>query len=93
MLQDIEERRPSRQSVRCHQDIQAHCFIETSSLDGEKNLKKRLTPKDLYLANMGRKYAYVKALCECDLPNKELYEFNGKILIPNDTSSGCENYE
>jgi len=25
------------------------CFIQTSSLDGEKNLKKRLRPKDLQL--------------------------------------------
>jgi hypothetical protein len=36
---------------------------------------------------MGRKYSYVKAFCECDLPNKELYEFNGKLLIPRDVSN------
>jgi magnesium-transporting ATPase (P-type) len=40
---------------------------------------------------VGRKYAYVNAFCECDLPNKELYEFNGKILIPKDAST--ENYD
>lgn len=27
------------------------CFIQTSSLDGEKNLKKRLKPKDLILSS------------------------------------------
>ena len=31
---------------------------------------------------MGSKYSYIKAFCECDTPNKELYEFNGKLLVP-----------
>ena len=56
-------------------------------------MKKRLTPKDLYLNSMGRKYSYIKAFCECDLPNKELYEFNGKLLVSTGDSDDYTNAE
>ncbi|KAK6173412.1 hypothetical protein SNE40_016867 [Patella caerulea] len=58
---------------------QAMCYIETSNLDGETNLKLRqgtthtsdvLTSEDLF--NM-------KGVIECELPNRHLYEFVGNI--------------
>ncbi|CDW77273.1 phospholipid-translocating p-type flippase family [Stylonychia lemnae] len=69
------------------------CFIQTSSLDGEKNLKKRLKPKDFLFKNQnekdsarkdkqslkGGKFPVFKGRCECDLPNAELYEFSGNL--------------
>jgi hypothetical protein len=42
---------------------------------------------------MGSKYSYINAFCECDLPNKELYEFNGKLLVPNGESDDFSNAE
>lgn len=59
-------------------ETQAQCFIQTSSLDGEKNLKKRVAPKGLHCqpAQIG-KYPYPKGEIICDLPNANLYEFTG----------------
>ncbi|TMW45206.1 hypothetical protein DOY81_009713 [Sarcophaga bullata] len=65
---------------------QAMCFIETSNLDGETNLKirqgvsataKLLETKDLVAVN---------GAVECELPNRLLYEFNG-VLKEHDKQS------
>ena len=65
------------------------CFIQTSSLDGEKNLKKRAKPKD-FAVKQYIKYALFKekaqfplfkGKCECDEPNAELYEFSGNLKV------------
>lgn len=63
------------------------CFIQTSSLDGEKNLKKRSRPKDVD--------KFILNSCEpdriiflgesvCEKPTPELYSFTGKITICDD---------
>ena len=62
------------------------CFIQTSSLDGEKNLKKRLRPKDFTVTSSktgskGKQYSFFKGKCECDEPNAELYDFSGNLTI------------
>jgi hypothetical protein len=58
------------------------CFIQTSSLDGEKNLKKRLKPKDLNLPPRKKgTHAFFKGTIECDEPNAELYDFSGNLKI------------
>jgi magnesium-transporting ATPase (P-type) len=64
------------------------CFIKTSSLDGEKNLKKRTQAKDLgehFPANTIDPSAFlkVKGELQCDLPNNDLHRFNGQIIINN----------
>ena len=60
------------------------CFIQTSSLDGEKNLKKRSRPKDLekYILNT-REPAHLAFIAECvsENPNAELYAYTGKMQI------------
>ena len=62
------------------------CFIATSSLDGEKNLKKRVQskkldqyfPKDDYDA---KQLLTVKGEVQCEPPNKDLHSLNGQIII------------
>ncbi|XP_039280829.1 phospholipid-transporting ATPase IA isoform X2 [Nilaparvata lugens] len=62
---------------------QAMCYIETMNLDGETNLKirqgipetaKLLETKDLVL---------FRATVECELPNRQIYEFNGTFREKN----------
>jgi len=65
------------------------CFIQTSSLDGEKNLKKRNAAKDFELSfdrESNRDACAFKARCSCDSPNAELYEFNGNLICDGDRS-------
>lgn len=74
------------------------CYIETSNLDGETNLKARSSlqvtdpicsrqlpnaKKEIdYVATCGS--ALMTATIECDAPNKMLYEFCGKLKINSD---------
>ena len=64
------------------------CFIKTSSLDGEKNLKKRFQTKgfanhvpnnDLVAAQKGA-FA-LKGRFECGEPNKNLHKLDGSIHL------------
>ncbi|XP_023214433.1 probable phospholipid-transporting ATPase IA [Centruroides sculpturatus] len=59
----------------------AMCYIETSNLDGETNLKMRqgltqtcklLTTKDVQ---------QLVGIVECELPNRHLYEFTGNLRL------------
>jgi len=65
------------------------CFIQTSSLDGEKNLKKRKIPKDLdSVIQPGNKDSdqlifIGESLCEA--PSADLYTFVGKLSIGSKT--------
>ena len=58
-------------------------YIQTSSLDGEKNLKKRFVPKDLEkLTKPDEEQAWVLGgKCTTLPPNKDLYTFTGKLDI------------
>lgn len=61
------------------------CYIETANLDGETNLKIRqslpctsiCTTKEQLEASLN------SATIECDPPNTKLYEFEGRLLMPN----------
>jgi phospholipid-transporting ATPase len=60
------------------------CFIQTSSLDGEKNLKKRSKPKDLdKMVKNTCDPAGLAFLAECvsEEPTAELYSYTGKMSI------------
>lgn len=60
------------------------CFIQTSSLDGEKNLKKRSKPKDLDKVVLNtcdpQRLAFL-AECVSEEPTAELYQYTGKMSI------------
>lgn len=62
-------------------------FIATSSLDGEKNLKKRSIPKNLsekipQADNAPGSFIFLGE-CESELPNSDLHKFIGKVEISN----------
>ena len=73
-----------------------HCFIETSNLDGEKTLKKRLS-NSLTIGSFKNKSrsstsdekeedykqngCVISGEVVCDIPNFELYKFDGKADI------------
>jgi len=63
-------------------------FIQTSSLDGEKNLKKRFRPKDIdrYVLNSCEpdRILFIGE-CVSEKPNNELYSYTGKITICDET--------
>ena len=62
------------------------CYIETGSLDGEKNLKNKISNKDLK-GNFYKKgvltqnFLNIGGKTECDIPNPELYKFDGKMSL------------
>lgn len=62
------------------------CFIKTSSLDGEKNLKKRVQSrgiKEHFPANTyePRKLLAIQGELQCEPPNKDLHSFSGQLVI------------
>jgi magnesium-transporting ATPase (P-type) len=62
------------------------CFIATSSLDGEKTLKKRFQAKNINQVfpnhlKSEEKFCLIDGICECLLPNKNLEYFSGQIKI------------
>lgn len=60
------------------------CFIETSSLDGEKNLKPRTAPKEtLALYEPTSQKVLIKGQIECILPNPMLSSFEGALALDN----------
>lgn len=64
----------------------ASCYIQTSSLDGEKNLKLRRAPKNFdRLIASGREFDPIDLLVAgqivAEAPNGNLYSFNGKMNI------------
>nr|CAH8848752.1 unnamed protein product [Trichobilharzia regenti] len=65
---------------------QAMCYIETSNLDGETNLKLRQgLPATSHLLTAGELSSF-EAVVECELPNRKLDEFVGVIRTTNGMS-------
>ena len=70
-------------------------YVETSSLDGEKNLKPKIAYKNLngfFKNNLDNpddkiiscKYFYgmnIEGFCQCDFPNPDLHKLDGRINI------------
>ena len=68
-------------------NVDGVCYIETGSLDGEKNLKPKNVIKDLkgkfYLnkSTQANINVSINGKCQCDMPNPELYKFDGKLTL------------
>lgn len=69
----------------------ASCFIQTSSLDGEKALKTRKVPKffDKILPSGGEQFQPDElisgGICEAEGPHGNLYQFRGRFKIGRKT--------
>ncbi|KAL6053235.1 P-type phospholipid transporter, variant 2 [Balamuthia mandrillaris] len=60
-------------------DPQGTCYIETSSLDGENNLKVRQAlPVTATLADASSLFSF-RGIVKCEPPNKEIYSFTGYL--------------
>ncbi|CAN0579409.1 unnamed protein product, partial [Ectocarpus sp. 12 AP-2014] len=62
-------------------DPKGTCFVMTSNLDGETNLKPRVVSPDLRAAIAAADGAAAGALVECDLPNQKLEHFDGALVV------------
>jgi phospholipid-transporting ATPase len=60
---------------------QAMCYIETSNLDGETNLKLRQGCSLTAPIVTGEKLAELRGVLECEHPNRFLYEFVGNVKV------------
>ncbi len=64
-------------------------YIETSNLDGESNLKLRMAPPSLCqkFKEGGSLKAGVSGKVKCELPNANLYKFEGSMVMAGTTIS------
>lgn len=62
-------------------------YIETSTLDGEKNLKPRTALNETLESVQKDKIIRLFAQLECEPPNPRIYQYNGKIELPDKTAS------
>ncbi|XP_043547915.1 phospholipid-transporting ATPase IB isoform X3 [Chiloscyllium plagiosum] len=77
------QRLPADMIIISTSEPQAMCYIETSNLDGETNLKVRqglpITANILSVADLVK----MAGSLECDGPNRHLYDFTGNLQIGN----------
>jgi phospholipid-transporting ATPase len=64
------------------------CYIETASLDGEKTLKNKSSPKGISKkfhsdngSNQWKQNITLSGNCNCDGPNPDLYKFDGNLEL------------
>ena len=57
------------------------CYIETSNLDGETNLKIRLAIPETANIDNETSILHTNGTIECEEPNRDLYTFNGNIKL------------
>ncbi|KAF0989176.1 hypothetical protein HZS_1877, partial [Henneguya salminicola] len=64
----------------------ATCYITTVNFDGETNLKLRYcVPSTCKWVDPGQ-FGCLACTIECDLPNHDLYKFNGKLSVSDSSS-------
>lgn len=74
---------PADLIVLASSEPQAMCYIETSNLDGETNLKVRQGLAETAGLLKTDDLSQFRATVECDLPNRHLYEFSGVLKESN----------
>ncbi|XP_060847824.1 probable phospholipid-transporting ATPase IA isoform X3 [Rhopalosiphum padi] len=64
-------------------ELYGTCHIETTHLDGEENLKIRQCVKETSHCKELKDLIGLNGIIECELPNKLLYNFLGRLTIMN----------
>lgn len=64
-------------------ELHGTCCIETTHLDNEIDLKIKQSPRELLYCNEFKDYINFDGIIECELPNKLLYSFLGRLTIAN----------
>ncbi|XP_065822588.1 probable phospholipid-transporting ATPase VD isoform X1 [Labrus bergylta] len=72
-------------------DPRGVCYIETSNLDGETNLKQRQVVSDLPLQGADLTLDNFKSRIECENPNNDLNKFRGYMEHPSGVRVGLHN--
>jgi len=65
---------------------QSMCYVETAMLDGETNLKIRQAITETTHLTNETDFQDFNPTFECDLPNNNLYEFNGSVQLKPETA-------
>lgn len=65
-------------------DPEGNCFIQTSSLDGEKNLKPRVAVTETHASIENPSIIRLMGELEMDPPNSDLYSCNGTLSLGGD---------
>lgn len=64
-------------------DHHGTCHIDTTVLDGENNLKIKLCIQETMYCKDSQDFSYLNGTIECELPNKSVCNFTGRLKIPN----------
>ncbi|XP_034530913.1 probable phospholipid-transporting ATPase VD [Notolabrus celidotus] len=72
-------------------DPRGVCYIQTSNLDGETNLKQRQVVSDLPFQGAELTLENFKSRIECENPNNDLSRFRGYMEHPNGVRVGLHN--
>ncbi|KAJ1359225.1 amino acid transporter tat1 [Parelaphostrongylus tenuis] len=77
---DNDQLFPADMMLLASSEPQSMCYIETSNLDGETNLKiKQALPVTSSMTTL-EKISDFKAIIECELPNRHVNEFTGNLI-------------
>jgi phospholipid-transporting ATPase len=80
----INEEFPADMILLKSSEANGMCYVETKNLDGETNLKNKITNKELSdLSENEDSLTKLKGTGECKAPNEHIYEFNANIKILN----------
>lgn len=64
-------------------ELHGTCYVETSNLDNETNLKIRQCLQETLHCKELQDIINLNGFIECELPNKLLYSFLGRLTIMN----------
>jgi magnesium-transporting ATPase (P-type) len=65
------------------------CYLDTAAIDGETNLKQKSIPSCFHDLDKPEEQTFE---LQCDLPNDDIYHFNGRIIVsPATNASPCDN--
>jgi phospholipid-transporting ATPase len=67
------------------------CYIETKNLDGETNLKHKVSNKEVMaLCGDDQKLAQLRANVKCEGPSDKIYQFDGMITLGDESLGNAE---